>query len=62
MLYKAGLLDLDGELVIVRMLSQADLPSAPNVLEVALESGVNLLDRALQIGIPLILSIQHTHD
>lgn len=52
---QAHILDLNGKLVIVCVLSQADLPSTPDVLEIALEDFVYLLHCALEVRIPLIL-------
>lgn len=49
------LLDLHSKLVIVWMLCQTDLPCTADVLEVALERLVDLLDSVQQVGIPLIL-------
>lgn len=47
--------DLNSKLVVVCMLCQTDLSCTANVLEVALECLVDLLDSTQEVRVPLIL-------
>lgn len=60
--YKQHLPDLNSKLVVVCMLCQADLSCTANVLEVALECLVDLLDSAQKVRVPLILQKDNWHD